>query len=320
MKKISFVFFVLCFGILFSCQDSKQIKPEIAEMKLEVDFIRFDSIFSDAEPQDLQRLQTEYPFMFQKSIPDSLWLLKMQDSLQQEIEKEVLVTFSDFSKYQSEITLFFKHLKYYFPNQSIPRVVTLAEYVDYKSKVVLNDELLYISLDNYLGQDHRFYKGFQNYISILQTPEQILPDIATQYANKLIDFPQSRTFLSQMIYEGKKLYFKSQLLPWVEQHQLIGYSRDDFQWAKNQEFMVWQYFVERDLLYSSQSDLRRRFLQSGSFTKFYLEIDNETPPRLGQYIGWQIVKAYAEKHPDKSLKEIIEIPEQDLFNQSKYKP
>ncbi|RRO22133.1 gliding motility lipoprotein GldB [Flavobacteriaceae bacterium 14752] len=320
MKKISIVFLILGLSLLLSCQDEPQVKPEISQMELDIDVIRFDSIFAKTQPQDLNRLKAEYPFMFQKSIPDSLWVLKMQDSLQNQIDNEVLTTFSNFSEFENEITLFFKHLKYYFPKQPIPKVVTLAEYVDYKSKVVLNDELLYISLDNYLGQDHKFYKGFQAYISELQSDEQILPDIAKQYADRLTEFPESRTFLSQIVYEGKKLYLKSQLLPWVQPYQLIGYTKDDFQWAQNQEHMVWQYFVERDLLYSSQSDLRRRFISPGPFTKFYLEIDNDTPPRLGQYIGWEIVNAYAEKHPDKSLKSILELSEQDLFNQSNYKP
>lgn len=320
MKKISNVFLVLSLSLLLSCQDEPQVKPEVAQMELNVDVIRFDSIFAKANPKDLSRLNVEYPFMFKKSIPDSLWRLKMTDTLQNEIETEVLKFYSDFSKYEREITLFFKHLKYYFPKQSIPKVVTLAEYIDYKSKIVINDEVLYISLDNYLGQEHKFYKGFQTYISELQIPEQILPDIANQYAERLIDFPNSRTFLSQMVFEGKKLYLKSQLLPWVDQHQLLGYSLDDFKWAKDQEYMVWQYFIERDLLYSSQSDLDRRFMQPAPFSKFYLEIDNESPPRLGMYIGWQIVKAYVEKHPNQSLKAILELPEQDLFNQSKYKP
>jgi len=320
MKKISIVFLILGLSLLLSCQDEPQVKPEIAQIELDVDVIRFDSIFAKAQFQDLNQLKSSYSFMFQNSVPDSLWQMKMRDSLQNQINKEVLTTFSDFSQYQDEITLFFKHLKYYFPNQPIPRVITIAEYVDYKSKVVLNNDLLYISLDNYLGQDHKFYKGFQSYISELQKPEQILPDIAEVYANRITNFPKSRTFLSQMVYEGKKLYVKSQLLPWVEQHQLIGYSKDDFQWAIEQEYMIWQYFVERDLLYSSESDLRRRFISPGPFTKFYLKIDNKTPPRLGQYIGWQIVRAYAEKNPDKTLDEIIEISEQDLFNQSNYKP
>ncbi len=320
MKKISIVFLILSASLVFSCDDSKAVKPEIEEMRLDISLIRFDSIFAKSQPQDLNRLKSEYSFMFQNSIPDSLWQLKMQDSLQNEIEKEVLTNFSDFSKQKSDIKLFFKHLKYYFPEENIPKIVTLAEYVDYKSKVILNDNLLYISLDNYLGQEHRFYTGLQNYISTLQDPDQILPDIAEQYAKKYVDFPGQRNFLSQIVYHGKKLYLKSQLLPLEKPHNLIGYSQDDYAWAQNQEYMIWQYFVERDLLYSSETDLRRRFLQPGPFSKFYLKVDNESPPRLGQYIGWQIVKAYAEKHSDKSLIEILRTPEQDLFNQSKYKP
>ena len=319
MKKIPFVLIVLTL-MIYACQDDKGINPNIKAIDVEIDIIRFDSIFAKAEPQDLNAIQSNYPFMFKNDIPDSLWLLKMNDTLQQEIQSEVMKAFPNFSDQKSDITLFFKHLKYYFPSEKLPKIVTLAEYVDYKSKVVLNDDILYISLDNYLGKDHRFYAGFQDYITRLQVPHQILPDVAEQYADIYISLPQTRDFLSQMLYHGKKLYFKEKLLAFIEPHQIIGYTKDNYNWANENEYMVWQYFIERDLLYSSQSDLRRRFLEPSPFTKFYLEIDNETPPRLGQYLGWQIVKAYAERHPDKSLQDIMNTDTQELFNQSNYKP
>ena len=319
MKKIPFVLIVLVFTI-FACQNSKTINPDIKAIDVELDIIRFDSIFANAKPHDLNTLQSKYPFMFKNEISDSLWRLKMKDTLQQEIQSEVMKVFPDFIDQKSKLTLFFKHLKYYFPSEKLPKIVTLAEYVDYKSKTILNDDILYISLDNYLGKNHRFYEGFQDYIAQLQDNNQLLPDIAEQYADKFIKLPKNRNFLSQMIYYGKKLYLKEQLLPFIEAHHIIGYDKEDYQWANEQEYMVWQYFIERDLLYSSQSDLRRRFFEPGPFTKFYLDIDNETPPRLGQFMGWQIVKAYAERHPDKSLKDIIKTDTQELFDQSKYKP
>jgi len=319
MKKISFVLIILIFSF-YACQDDSKVKPEIKAMEIELDFIRFDSVFAKAKPQDLDVLKLNYPFMFDNKIPDSLWVLKMKDSLQQEIHHEVLKSFPDFSEQKAGITLFFKHLKYHFPNENLPKVITLAEYVDYKSKVILNDDFLFISLDNYLGKDHRFYKGFQDYIAELQAPNQLLPDVADQYANKYIPFPENRNFLNKMVYFGKKLFLKQQLLPEESTNEIIGFSEQDLLWAEDHEYMVWQYFVERDLLYSSASDLRRRFLEPGPFTKFYLEIDNETPPRLGQYIGWQIVQAYAKKHPNEGLLEIINMGAQELFNQSNYKP
>lgn len=319
MKKISFVSIVLIFTVC-ACKDNKAINPDVKAIEVEMDIIRFDSIFAKAKPQDLNALKSNYPFMFKTDIPDSLWVLKMKDPLQQEIQSEIQKSFSDFSEQKSDIILFYKHLKYHFPKEKLPKIITLAEYVDYKSKVILNDNQLFISLDNYLGKEHPFYSGFQDYITNLQAKHQISPDIAEQYANKFIDFPENRNFLNQMIYYGKKLYLKEQLLPLVEPHHVIGYTKDDYIWANQQEYMVWQYFVEEDLLYSSKADLRHRFFQPGPFTKFYLAIDNETPPRLGQYIGWQIVKAYAEKNPEKSLQDIINTNAQELFNQSKYKP
>lgn len=320
MKKISFVILSLSIFFFYSCQDSEGIKPEIKDMAVNVDFVRFDSIFSNAAPSDLNTLKSNHPYMFNSQIPDSLWELKMKDELQNEIEAEVNKSFSDFSIYEDDISLFFKHLKYYFPEENIPKVVTIAEFVDYKTKIVLNDKLLFISLDNYLGEEHKFYTGFQTYISSLQAPHQILPDIAQQYANKLVPQTKKRDFLSQMVYEGKKQYFKKMMLPKVDAHHIIGYSQEQLDWANDYEIMVWQYFIEQDLLYSSKFDLRRRFLMPGPFTKFYLDIDNETPPRLGQYIGWKIVKAYANQFPEKSIQEILNTDEQTIFLQSKYKP
>ena len=319
MKKISFVLIVLIL-IFYACQDNKKVSSDVQDIEIDLYIIRFDSIFAKAQPKDLKVLKLNYPFMFENRIPDSLWILKMKDTLQQEIHDEVLKVFPNFIEHESDITLFFKHLEYHFPNEKLPKIITLAEYVDYKSKVILNEDKLFISLDNYLGKDHRFYNGFQDYIAEKQIKEQILTDIAEQYAEKYIDFPNHRNFLNQIIYHGKKLYFKEKLLPLVENHHIIGYTEDDYQWAKRQEYMVWQYFIEQDILYSSQADLKRRFLQPGPFSKFYLEIDSETPARLGQYIGWQIVKAYANKNSDKNLIDIINTDAQELFNQSKYKP
>jgi gliding motility-associated lipoprotein GldB len=319
MKNIQIVLVLLIFSFL-SCEPSDTVNPDIVSLDIELNIIRFDSIFANASADDLQELKKDYPFMFNNSVPDSLWLNKMNDTLQNTIEKEVSVQFADFKEYESDITLFFKHLKYYFPDQTIPKVVTLAEYVDYNSKTILNDDLLFVSLDNYLGKEHEFYAGFKDYIAALLEPNQMLPDIAESFANKLIAYPNSRNFLSQLIYNGKKLYLKAQLLPLVDDYHLIGYSQEQLEWAEREEIMIWQYFIQRELLYSSDADLRRRFIDEGPFTKFYLEIDNETPPRLGQFIGWQIVKAYAEKHPDTNLQDILKLDYQKLFNDSKYKP
>ena len=90
-------------------------------------------------------------------------------------------------------------------------------------------------------------------------------------------------------------------------------------WAKANEAELWSYFVDRDLLFSTDTSLSKRFIAEAPFSKFYLELDNESPGMLGRYLGWQIVRAYMEKN-DVSLRDLATIDGQELFKKSKYKP
>ena len=64
----------------------------------------------------------------------------------------------------------------------------------------------------------------------------------------------------------------------------------------------------------------RRFLDPAPFSKFGLELDSESPGRLGRYIGWQIVRAYADKNKKAELIELLDLPADELFKIANYKP
>ena len=63
-----------------------------------------------------------------------------------------------------------------------------------------------------------------------------------------------------------------------------------------------------------------RFIEPAPFSKFYLEIDNESPGKIGVWLGWQIVKSYCGQNPDLTLIELLNLSSKELFNSSKYKP
>jgi uncharacterized protein YjaZ len=110
------------------------------------------------------------------------------------------------------------------------------------------------------------------------------------------------------------------MLPNKTEAERIGYTEAQLQWALANESYIWRYFVERELLYSTDSKLPSRFINPAPFSKFYLEeIDTDSPGRLGQYIGWQIVRAYM-KNNDVNLKNMLSTPPEDIFNNSKFKP
>ena len=119
-----------------------------------------------------------------------------------------------------------------------------------------------------------------------------------------------------MIYSGKLLYLKDMIIPFKTDAQKIGYTQQQLDWVTVNQEQIWQYFIEKELLYSTDSKLPNRFINPAPFSKFYLaEIDNESPGKVGQFVGWQIVKAYMDNN-DVTLTELLNTPAQTVFNKS----
>jgi len=72
-------------------------------------------------------------------------------------------------------------------------------------------------------------------------------------------------------------------------------------------------------LYDTDQKLIPRFINPAPFSKFYLEIDNESPGKVGSWIGWQIVRSFMENN-DVSLQQLLQMDNKELFEKSKYKP
>jgi len=164
------------------------------------------------------------------------------------------------------------------------------------------------------------FKTTEKEIEASLTKEQLVVDLATKYAEKYIFQTRNKNLLDEMIYYGKQLYFKDLVLPFKTEAQRIGYTQKQLDWAVANENYIWRYFVERELLYSTDAKLPGRFINLAPFSKFQLEgIDTESPGRIGQYIGWQIVKAYM-KQNDTELEDMLNKSAEEIFNNSKFKP
>lgn len=308
------------FWIIISCNKDSKLNSEAEAIEVNLNVERFDLEFAEASPRDLTSLKEKFPKLFSGQVPDSLWISKMESDLQKEINAEVKEGFPDFEEETSRLEHFFKYVKYYFPDYKIPKVFTLAEEVNYRQKLVLTEDELLISLDNYLGSDHKFYKGFADYIAFQQDKSFLVSDVAEAFAKQKLSSKRSRTFLSDMIYHGKILYLKDLLMPFEADASKIYYSEDQLKWAKENETEIWSFFVERNLIYSTDNRLEDRFINLSPYSKFYLELDNESSPRIGQYIGWQILRAYCDKNPNTSLKDLLELEADAIFKKSNYKP
>lgn len=305
-----------------SCKKESELEKNIAKINTDIKVERFDRLFAEASAEDLPNLKKAYPFMFSEKYSDTFWLAKKSDTLQIQLFKEVAKTFPTFEETEVEIESLFNHLKYYFPEFNPPRIITVTNDVDYRNRVIVTDTIALIALDNYLGSEHEFYVygNIDNYIRQNLKKEQLVVDLANEYAKKYTYQSQKRTLLDEMIYFGKLHYFKDVVIPFKTDAQRIWYSQEQLDWAIANESYIWRYFVERELLFSTDSKLPSRFINPAPFTKFYLEeIDADSPGRLGQYIGWQIVRAYMNQN-DVSLKDMLIKSTEEIFNNTKFKP
>lgn len=312
---------ILVFFLFFNaCQDEFTNESDVESISVSISFDRFDLNFYDQPSEVIPELKKKYPFLFPKQFSDSVWINRQKDSLQLLLQSEVNKTFKNIELFERDVNHLFKHIKYLFPFAKIPRVITLTNNVDYQIKTVYSDSLLLISLDTFLGSENHLYDGIPSYIRKELDPKYITVQIADKFGAFIIPPVEDRTFLARMIYEGKKLYLHDLLLPHVPVEDRIVYTKEEFNWALENEKYVWQYFIEKQVLYQTQLEWVQRFIEPAPFSKFYLQLDNETPGRIGSWLGWQIVNSYMTQFPETPLDELLKISSQKLFNLSKYKP
>ncbi len=317
--KYKVLFILLAVFIYVQCKKNN-VEDEINSIPISINFDRFDKKFYNIDSFKLNDLKKEYSYLFPEKFDDIVWVNRRKDSLQLILKNAIEKKIENFDFVEDEINYLFKHVKYYFPKTNIPKIVTLINNVDYQSKIIYLDSLVLISLDTYLGKNHEIYNGIPNYIKYDMDISFLSSHIADKFLDRKINYPNERTFLSQMLYYGKKLYLKEKLLPLKNDTILIGYSKKDFTWAKENEIYIWKYFIEKELLYNTDSKLIRRFLDPSPFSKFYLEIDNQSPGKIGRWIGWQIVKSFMKKNPEVKIEDLILKSSQELFIKSGYKP
>jgi len=319
MPIYKYIFFLSITILLAGCAKENKLDIDVSDIEVNMLIKRFDQEFYSGEASNLPELKNSYPYLFPAQNPDSIWVAKMQDKDEQELFAETQKLYRNFNDEEEQLTDLFKHVKYYYPNFNPPTIITLLTNVDYESRVIYADSLVLISLDMYLGKDSKIYEDFPMYIKNNFTKEHLIVDVAKEIANVQIQLSSDRTFISRIIHEGKKMYVLDAYLPKVSDAVKIGYSQEQIDWAEFNDQDVWKYFVQNNLLFSTDPELSRRFIDTAPFSKFYEANDNETPGSIGIWFGWQIVRAFMQNNIA-TLQELLKTNNEEIFKRSKYKP
>ncbi|MBR5216610.1 MAG: hypothetical protein IKV80_10380 [Bacteroidales bacterium] len=229
--------------------------------------------------------------------------------------------FSDDKALRKEIKSVYQRMNYYYPGIMIPETYFYVSGVDYEiPAIMIQPDAVLISLDYYLGNDDGIYDyiGMPRYRSLRCQPSYITRDLAQAfYDNMYARRAAKKDVLSEMINVGKQLYFIEAMNPALPDSVLFGYSSQQTQWAQQYEADVWAAIVGNNMLYANDMMAFRNFFGDAPFTQAF---SRESAPRLGEYIGLQIIRSYM-THNDVSLQELMKNNDlQQIFQNSQYKP
>jgi len=319
MKRRLYAFILLCF-VMASCSDDK-LDVDVSGIQYSLETDRFEqAMFAgesaadmDAINQDLIKRGGElYEFyvldmlrsgsVYDDSVGLYLWYF-VSDSMMQMVNQDIQSTFPNLDDIQAQLTSAFKHQLYYLPESKVPeKLITYNGAFSYG--VISSDSVIGLGLEMYLGMENPIINEirFPVYMKEKMHKDYLPVDVVHSWVDRnVLGEERGETFLSSMIYFGKLRYIMEAMMPEMPKHKLIRYTAEEYDFAVASEYNIWQYFVDMNWLYSVDMKVKLRYFEEAPTT---VGIE-DSPGRIGQFMGWQMVRAYMDANPEVTLEELI---------------
>jgi len=334
--------------VLISCHNSGD-KPNVSDIKVDVNVLRFDKDFFAMDtsrlPQSLTNLHKKYPSflsLYSEFLSPINLMVKQEGKTYEEaaliyyrtikpLYEAVQRKYSKLDNIGSDLEKSFKYVKYYYPSFKIPTVVASVESFNPDDPNEVYGTLFYhdtliISLQMFMGKDFEGYSNtlYPDYLRRRFDDEFIVPNSIRVIANNIYpDTSESAPLIEQMIERGKQWYLLDKFLPDTPDSLKTGYTKSQTEFVEKNEGNIWGEFLKSTPdPYTIEQERLKNYLGEGPFTQDMphdLE-GNGTPGNIGQWIGWRIVKKFAEKNPKMDVKEVLATPARKIFQEAKYKP
>ena len=327
------VFGILVIALSWSCKNESEEKcayiPDTSSISVDIDISQLqDSVVVFSSKQDLVDFFSRHTVMrdvfFNRSAypSDSMFINELYNRFSNPyFDSLLLVTkilFGGLTALRNELNTAFKNFRYYYPEVEMPKVETVITGLE--TDVFVSDSLVIIGLDYFLGDGAKYRPNMYDYILRRYEKDFVVPSIMLLYG---IDSRynktnlEDRTVLADMISYGKTYYFAKQMLPCVPDSILIGYTREEIEGSRRNSDLIWKRLVEDEVFYATSHLVKQKYIAERPKT---LEVGEKCPGRIATWVGWEIVKKYAEVS-NESLPEVMANPDaKAIFNKSRYKP
>lgn len=303
--------------------------PEIKINRLEQDVFNLDTADIKNASEKLQLKYGKFYAAFISRIinngelHDSSYALRMKQFIYDRDMRETYETvqkiYPSTNFLRDQFSGVFKHYKYYFPEKKLPAITTMISGFNYA--IVPLDSTLAIGLDMYLGSGSKFYQmlALPRYKTLFMNKENIVTDAVRVWTMNEFPYNMNKSdFLSQIVYFGKIMYLTDALIPNADDTLKIQYTSKQMEYCRQNEFNIWSYFAAQKLLYTTDQAEIMKFTAEGPFTS---ALSKESAPRIGYWIGWQIVRQYMKNNSAASIQQLMQDTDaQSILAKAKYKP
>jgi hypothetical protein len=240
--------------------------------------------------------------------------------------------FKNFDTESDQIRKALQFVKYYFPQYKLPgSVITFIGPINANFETsfgtqgdILTTEGLGVGLHLHLGKNFSLYKSLEGQE---QYPDYLANNfdaahIPVNCMRNIIDdmFPDStngKPLVEQMVDKGKRIYLLTKFLPGTSEYICFGYTEKQLKDSYTNEAVIWDFFLNNDLLYNSEQNVIKNYIGESPKTQ---ELGEDAPGNIGTFTGLQIVKKYLDKFPETTLAELMKINAGDIYRNAKYKP
>lgn len=330
---LSIIFIILS---LFLACSQDPFKISIANVKIKLDFLNLDSALRNSTEKELLTLKSKFKrnnsslldYTFGYCIggnmqTDSSYINGIRrfysNNYIQRLGGTIKKTHGDFSSEKKELLIAFRRLKAFFPREKIPKTIYFIN-SSFSASVFSTEKEIAIGVERYLGSNEKVIKElptnqFYTWIKNGMKKEYLSRDVVAGWLMTHYCTETSENYASEMMRWGKILYITQGTLPHVKTNTILRYTNKQFNWALKNEDVFWKYLVENELLFKTDDKTRSNLLNEGPFTG---GLPEESPDRLGQFLGWRIVKQYMENHSI-SLSQLKKITYNELLQNYKAK-
>ena len=334
MRKI--IYILLFILALTGCHNKRQYFPEEIEPQT-IDLVRFDNALMNVQKEtvkeDIRVLYDEYPVFMPLWVEDILGIPPtdtalliqqlpqfLNDTLYgfQKTNAREQELFADVSGLEKSLGRAFARVQWLYPETDIPALYLFVS--GFQTPVYFGEDLIGIGADMYLGSDYEYYnRVVYDYQKQTMRPECIPVDVVSAFLFRTLPYTSTKSrLLDQMLYRGKVMYLTAQIFDQLPGYEVMGWTKEQWDWCVKHERAIWHLVMDKRDLFKTESLVLTSYLNDAPSPA---EISQDSPGRVGIWLGWRIAESYMEHNPDVTLQQLMaEGDTQKILELSYYKP